>query len=49
MGSIITGASSVAQLEENVENYHLARQIKQADIDDARAVMKNLAYTQHTN
>ena len=45
MGSIIAGASSVEQLEENVRNYYTDISLDQ--IKSARDRVKNLEYNQH--
>lgn len=45
MGSIIVGASSVEQLEENVRNYY--KEISLDQIKSARNRVKDIEYTQH--
>ncbi len=45
MGSIIVGASSVEQLEENVRNYY--KEISLDQIKSARNRIKDIEYTQH--
>ena len=45
LGSIIVGASSVEQLEENVRNYY--KDVSLDQIKSARERVKNLEYTQH--
>ena len=45
MGSIIVGASSVEQLEENVRNYY--KEISLDQIKSARNRVKDVEYTQH--
>lgn len=45
MGSIIVGASSVEQLEENVRNYY--KEISLHQIKSARNRVKDIEYTQH--
>ncbi|MBC2999278.1 aldo/keto reductase [Staphylococcus epidermidis] len=45
MGSIIVGASSVEQLEENVRNYY--KEISLNQIKSARNRVKDIEYTQH--
>lgn len=45
MGSIIVGASSVKQLEENVRNYY--KEISLDQIKSARNRVKDIEYTQH--
>ena len=45
MGSIIVGASSVEQLEENVRNYY--KDISLDQIKSARNRVKDIEYTQH--
>ena len=45
MGSIIVGASSVQQLEENVRNYY--KEISLDQIKSARNRVKDIEYTQH--
>ncbi|WP_426703688.1 aldo/keto reductase [Staphylococcus shinii] len=47
LGSIIVGASSVDQLDENVKNYQLSRDISLEQLKAARERVKNLEYTQH--
>lgn len=47
LGSIIVGASSVNQLDENVKNYQLSRDISLEQLKAARERVKNLEYTQH--
>ena len=47
LGSIIVGASSVNQLDENVENYKLSKDISLEKLKAARDRVKNLEYTQH--
>ncbi|MDW8798769.1 aldo/keto reductase [Staphylococcus pseudoxylosus] len=47
LGSIIVGASSVDQLDENVKNYQLSRDISLEQLKAARERAKNLEYTQH--
>ena len=47
LGSIIVGASSVAQLDENIENYNAAKAIGDDQLKAARERVKNLNYTQH--
>lgn len=44
MGSIIVGASSVEQLEENVRNYY--KEISLDQIKSARNRVKDIEYTQ---
>ncbi|MDT3960758.1 aldo/keto reductase [Staphylococcus kloosii] len=46
-GSIIVGASSPAQLEENIKNYEAAQSISDEQLKAARERVKNLQYTQH--
>jgi aryl-alcohol dehydrogenase-like predicted oxidoreductase len=46
-GSIIVGASSPAQLEENIKNYEAAQAISDEQLKAARERVKNLQYTQH--
>ena len=46
-GSIIVGASSPAQLEENIKNYEAAQAIGNEQLKAARERVKNLQYTQH--
>ena len=46
MGSIIVGASSVEQLEENVRNYY--KEISLDQIKSARNRVKDIEYTQHS-
>lgn len=45
LGSIIVGASSVEQLEENVENYY--KDVSLDQIKASRERVKDLQYTQH--
>ncbi|PTF03361.1 aldo/keto reductase [Staphylococcus devriesei] len=45
LGSIIVGASSPEQLEENVRNYH--KKVSLDQVKAARERVKNLEYTQH--
>lgn len=47
LGSIIVGASSIAQLDENIENYNAAKAIGDDQLKAARERVKNLNYTQH--
>ncbi|MGW7975900.1 aldo/keto reductase [Staphylococcus xylosus] len=47
LGSIIVGASSVDQLDENVKNYQLSRDISLEQLKAARERVKNLEYNQH--
>ncbi|MGW7806849.1 aldo/keto reductase [Staphylococcus xylosus] len=47
LGSIIVGASSVDQLDENVRNYEYSKDISLAQLKAARERVKNLEYTQH--
>lgn len=47
LGSIIVGASSVDQLDENVKNYEHSKDISLAQLKAARERVKNLEYTQH--
>jgi aryl-alcohol dehydrogenase-like predicted oxidoreductase len=47
LGSIIVGASSPAQLEENIKNYEAAQAIGNEQLKAARERVKNLQYTQH--
>ncbi|MFQ3843498.1 aldo/keto reductase [Staphylococcus pseudoxylosus] len=47
LGSIIVGASSVNQLDENVKNYQISRDISLEQLKAARERVKNLEYTQH--
>ncbi|MBF7017059.1 aldo/keto reductase [Staphylococcus durrellii] len=47
LGSIIVGASSPAQLEENIKNYEAAQAISDEQLKAARERVKNLQYTQH--
>lgn len=47
LGSIIVGASSPAQLEENIKNYEAAQAISDEQLKSARERVKNLQYTQH--
>ena len=47
LGSIIVGASSVNQLDENVENYKLSKDISLEKLKAARDRVKNLEYTKH--
>ncbi|NWK83513.1 aldo/keto reductase [Staphylococcus sp. GSSP0090] len=47
LGSIIVGASNVSQLDENVENYKLSKDISLEKLKAARDRVKNLEYTQH--
>ena len=47
LGSIIVGASSVDQLDENVKNFQLSRDISLEQLKAARERVKNLEYTQH--
>ncbi|MDW8571089.1 aldo/keto reductase [Staphylococcus shinii] len=47
LGSIIVGASNVDQLDENVKNYQLSRDISLEQLKAARERVKNLEYTQH--
>ncbi|MGO1882884.1 MAG: aldo/keto reductase, partial [Staphylococcus equorum] len=47
LGSIIMGASSVDQLDENVKNYELSKEISLEKLKAARNRVKNLEYTQH--
>lgn len=47
LGSIIIGASSPAQLEENIKNYEAAQAIGNEQLKAARERVKNLQYTQH--
>lgn len=47
LGSIILGASSPAQLEENIKNYEAAQAIGNEQLKAARERVKNLQYTQH--
>lgn len=47
LGSIIVGASSPAQLEENIKNYEAAQNISNEQLKAARERVKNLQYTQH--
>ena len=41
------GASSVDQLDENVKNYELSKEISLEKLKAARNRVKNLEYTQH--
>ncbi|MCS4485484.1 aldo/keto reductase [Staphylococcus americanisciuri] len=45
LGSIIVGASSVQQLQENVAQYN--KEIDSININKARSIVKDLNYTQH--
>lgn len=45
LGSIIVGASSPEQIEENVRNYH--KKVSLDQVKAARERVKNLEYTQH--
>lgn len=45
LGSIIVGASSVEQLQQNVKQYQ--RQISEAQLEQASTVVKQLHFTQH--
>ena len=45
LGSIIVGASSVEQLEENVKNYY--KDVSLDQIKAARERVKDIQYTQH--
>ena len=47
LGSIIVGASSVEQLDENIENYKAAKAIGVDQLKAARERVKDLNYTQH--
>ncbi|MGS0654857.1 aldo/keto reductase [Staphylococcus arlettae] len=47
LGSIIVGASSVEQLDENIENYKAAKAIDVDQLKAARERVKDLNYTQH--
>ncbi len=47
LGSIIVGASSVDQLDENVKNYEHSKDISLEQLKAARERVKNLEYTQH--
>ena len=47
LGSSIVGASSPAQLEENIKNYEAAQAIGNEQLKAARERVKNLQYTQH--
>ncbi|NQE00152.1 aldo/keto reductase [Staphylococcus xylosus] len=47
LGSIIVGASSVDQLDENVKNYQLSRDISLEQLKAALERVKNLEYNQH--
>lgn len=47
LGSIIVGASSPAQLEENIKNYEAAQAIGNEQLKAARERVRNLQYTQH--
>ncbi|MCG7339692.1 aldo/keto reductase [Staphylococcus sp. ACRSN] len=49
LGSIIVGASSVEQLDENIKNYNLSAEIGFETLKAARGRVKNLEYTQHLN
>ncbi|MCD8820118.1 aldo/keto reductase [Staphylococcus gallinarum] len=49
LGSIIVGASSIEQLDENIKNYNLAKDIGFETLKAARGRVKNLEYTQHLN
>ncbi|WP_239769627.1 aldo/keto reductase [Mammaliicoccus sp. P-M57] len=45
LGSIITGASSPDQLKESIQNYN--QSLTEKEIKHARAIVKNLEYTNH--
>lgn len=45
LGSIIVGASSVEQLQQNVKQYY--REISEAQLEQVATVVKQLHYTQH--
>lgn len=47
LGSIIVGASSVDQLDENVKNYEHSKDISLEQLKAARERVENLEYTQH--
>ncbi|WP_217971532.1 aldo/keto reductase [Staphylococcus xylosus] len=47
LGSIIVGASSVDQLDENVKNYEHSKDISLEQLKAARERVKNLEFTQH--
>src|SRR5699024_2698985 len=47
LGSIIVGASSVEQLDENIKNYELSKEISLEKLKATRERVKNLEYTQH--
>lgn len=47
LGSIIVGASTVDQLDENVKNYEHSKDISLEQLKAARERVKNLEYTQH--
>lgn len=45
LGSIITGASSPDQLKDSIQNYN--QSLTEKEIKHARAIVKNLEYTNH--
>lgn len=45
LGSIITGASSPDQLKDSIQNYN--QSLSEKEIKHARAIVKNLEYTNH--
>ncbi|RIN30876.1 aldo/keto reductase, partial [Staphylococcus succinus] len=47
IGSIIVGASSIEQLDENINNYEASKEISFEILKAARGRVKNLEYTQH--
>ncbi|TGV05303.1 aldo/keto reductase, partial [Mesorhizobium sp. M8A.F.Ca.ET.173.01.1.1] len=47
LGSIIVGASSTDQLDENVKNYQHSKDISLEALKAAQDRVKNLEYTQH--
>ncbi|OEL02322.1 aldo/keto reductase [Staphylococcus casei] len=47
IGSIIVGASSIEQLDENINNYEASKEISFEKLKAACGRVKNLEYTQH--